>query len=309
PNGPRWNGGMKGRKGSTDEGGVRVPFLIRWPGHIQPGTEIPQIAGAIDLLPTLADIAEIPVVSEKTLDGKTIKPLLLGTAEDWPDRQIFTHQRGKVSVRTQQHRLDNDGHLFDLTTDPGQHQDISANHPDLTAELSDALATWYEEADNEAPERNRPFPVSPSKTTPLPARDGTPSGNAQRSAQAPNCSYFTNWTSPDDRLTWNIQVTQSGDYEAIIYYTCPEADLGSTVELSFGENQVQAQVTEAFDPPLIGAEQDRFSRGSESLVKDFRPLTLKSIHLEEGRGDLVLKALDVPGKHVMDVRAVMLTLK
>ncbi|MCZ6632741.1 MAG: sulfatase-like hydrolase/transferase, partial [bacterium] len=46
PNGPRWNGGMKGRKGSTDEGGVRVPFLIRWPGHIQPGTEIPQIAGA-----------------------------------------------------------------------------------------------------------------------------------------------------------------------------------------------------------------------------------------------------------------------
>jgi len=54
PNSYRWNGGMKGRKGSTDEGGVRVPFFIRWPGRIQENIEIPQIAGAIDLLPTLA---------------------------------------------------------------------------------------------------------------------------------------------------------------------------------------------------------------------------------------------------------------
>src|SRR6185436_9450757 len=55
PNGWRWNGGMKGRKGSTDEGGVRSPFLIRWPGKIPVGLRIPQIAGAIDLLPTLSD--------------------------------------------------------------------------------------------------------------------------------------------------------------------------------------------------------------------------------------------------------------
>ncbi len=60
PNSWRWNGGMKGRKGSTDEGGVRSPLLIRWPGHIKPGTKIAQIAGAIDLLPTLAELAGVP---------------------------------------------------------------------------------------------------------------------------------------------------------------------------------------------------------------------------------------------------------
>ena len=54
PNSLRWNGGMKGRKGSTDEGGVRSPCFVRWPGKIKPGTRVPQIAGAIDLLPTLA---------------------------------------------------------------------------------------------------------------------------------------------------------------------------------------------------------------------------------------------------------------
>ena len=69
---------MKGRKGSVDEGGMRVPFLIRWPRRIRPGLRIPQIAGAIDLLPTLADMAEIRVASVKPLDGKSVKPLLPG---------------------------------------------------------------------------------------------------------------------------------------------------------------------------------------------------------------------------------------
>src|SRR5215510_15301791 len=63
PNSWRWNGCMKGRKGSVDEGGVRAPFLIRWPGHIRAGLRVPQIAGDIDLLPTLTALAGIPVAS------------------------------------------------------------------------------------------------------------------------------------------------------------------------------------------------------------------------------------------------------
>src|SRR5437763_2090196 len=86
PNSWRWNGCMKGRKGSVDEGGVRAPFLIRWPGHIKPRTTVTRIAGAIDLLPTLADMAGIPIASTKPLDGKSIKPLLTGEKVNWPDR-------------------------------------------------------------------------------------------------------------------------------------------------------------------------------------------------------------------------------
>src|SRR5262249_35498910 len=59
PNGWRWNGGMKGRKGSTDEGGVRSPLLVRWPGRIRPDTRVAPIAAAIDLLPTLTDLAGV----------------------------------------------------------------------------------------------------------------------------------------------------------------------------------------------------------------------------------------------------------
>ncbi len=103
PNSWRWNGGMRGRKGSTDEGGVRAPLLMRWPGHVRPGTKVTQIAGAIDLLPTLADLAGISVVSSKPLDGVSVAPLLRGDpSTGWPDRQLFSHWNGKVSVRSQQ---------------------------------------------------------------------------------------------------------------------------------------------------------------------------------------------------------------
>src|SRR4051812_13171188 len=88
PNSWRWNGGMKGIKGSTDEGGVRSPFMIRWPGHIKPGARIAQIAGAIDLLPTLADLAGVTIPAGKPLDGISLKPLLEANAANWPDRMI-----------------------------------------------------------------------------------------------------------------------------------------------------------------------------------------------------------------------------
>ena len=75
PNSWRWNGGMKGRKGSTDEGGVRAPCLVRWPGQIAKGTRITHIAAAIDLLPTLAEMAGIQIEREQPLDGVSVRPL------------------------------------------------------------------------------------------------------------------------------------------------------------------------------------------------------------------------------------------
>src|SRR5580704_6349439 len=128
PNGWRWNGGMKGIKASTDEGGVRVPFIIRWPGHIPADAHVPQIAGAIDLLPTLADLAGVPITGGKPLDGVSLRPLLLGTGGQWPDRTIFSHWAARVSARTQRFRLDNDGHLFDMVADPGQTRDVATEN-------------------------------------------------------------------------------------------------------------------------------------------------------------------------------------
>ncbi len=226
PNGARWNGGMKGTKGSTDEGGVRVPGLMRWLKHIRPGRVIKEIAGGIDLLPTLAEMTDVELVNEKPLDGRSLKPLLINEATDWSDRMIFTHQRNRISVRNQQFRLDAEGKLYDMSADPGQIKDISDDFPEVQAKLMEAMDGWRSEV---LPvQDDRPFPVGYGQSTPLPARDGVPHGGVKRSAGAPNCSYFTHWTEVDDAMTWDIVVGTSGSYEAAVYYTCPAEDIGAT---------------------------------------------------------------------------------
>ncbi|WP_165245512.1 arylsulfatase [Paludisphaera soli] len=311
PNGWRWNGGMRGRKGSTDEGGVRSPLLLRWPGHVKPGTRIGAIAGAIDLLPTLADLAGIRVVSTKMLDGTSVAPLLLGGPDaDWPDRRIFSHWNGKVSVRTQQYRLDASGRLHDMTADPGQTKDVSGDRPEVAKQLEEAVASWSRELLAGSRDDARPFPVGyrAFPITWLPARDGVPHGAIKRSAGAPNCSYFTNWTSKDDSITWDVEIATEGRYQAEVYYTASAEDVGATLELSLGERRVLATVVEPFDPPQRGAEHDRVKRGGESYVKDFKPLKLGVLDLNKGRGSLTIRATHVPGRRVIDLRTVVLTL-
>jgi arylsulfatase A-like enzyme len=321
PNSFRWNGGMKGRKGSVDEGGVRSPFMIRWPGRIKPGTNVKEIAGAIDILPTLAQFAGVAPGNKKPLDGKDLSPLLTGNNASWPDRMIFSHQNGNVSVRTQQYRLDQAGALFDLTSDPGQKKNIAAEKADVAAKLSAEVAKWRTDVLGSAETKagggkkklpdGRPFPVGYPEfpMTPLPARDGIAQGGVERSANAPNASFFTNWKSTSGRITWDVAVHTTGDYDVVIDYTCPEPDAGSTIELSFNGAKVAGKVTPAWNPPFM-KNQDTLPRPKgESPAKEFRPLKLGTIHLEKGRGLLTLRALEIPGGSVMDVRRVTLTLR
>src|SRR5262245_15299053 len=78
PNGPRWDRGMKGRKGSADEGGGRSPLHVRWPAKVRPGTVITPVAAAVDLYPTLIELAGIARVGDKSFDGISLAPWLLG---------------------------------------------------------------------------------------------------------------------------------------------------------------------------------------------------------------------------------------
>jgi arylsulfatase A-like enzyme len=308
PNGWRWNGQMKGRKGSTDEGGVRSPMLIRWPGKIEAGKQITQIAAAIDLLPTLADLAGIEVAGKKPLDGVSLKRLLLGNPDDWPQRMIFSHWRNRVSVRTQQYRLDFKGKLYDLSADPGQDHDLAQERPDVTARLRKAANAFREQVVAGSDQDDRPFVIGhpDCKYTQIPARDGVAQGNITRSNKFPNCSYFTNWTSIDDKITWDAEVPADGVFDVEIYYTCPAADVGSTIELSFNGARLAGRITAAHDPPPKGDEHDRVER-RESYVKDFKSMKLGTIRLEKGKGELTLGALEMPGSRVMDFRLIMLT--
>jgi len=142
----------------------------------------------------------------------------------------------------------------------------------------------------------------------LPARDGEPHGTVRRSSRAPNCSFFVNWTSKEDKLIWKIAVHTSGKYTVTVDYTCPEADVGSLVEIGFHRSKMTGRVAPGWDPPL-NTNQDTLPRPSgESQMKEFHSLSLGEIELEQGEGELTMRAVEIPGKSVMDVRRVTLTL-
>ena len=307
PNGWRYNGGMKGRKGSVDEGGVRVPFMIRWPGKITAGAQIKEIAGAIDLFPTLCDLAGVAVPQTKPMDGKSLRPLLLGEKPVWPARDIVSLQAGgkgrNVSVRSQQYRLDPAGALYDMVADPEQKTDVAPQHPDEVQRLkAEAKKFNTEIAPVLEAAKSRPYPVGYAPYTYLPARDGEPHGGIQRSGKAPNCSYFTHWTSLDDSITWDVEPGEAGQYDISVYYTCAQENLGAQIELSFAGQNLRATIIEAHDPPAYGMEHDRDDRGQESYVKDFKPLKLGTISLGKTRAPLTMRALKIPGKAAIEVR-------
>ena len=313
PNGSRWNGDMRGRKGSTDEGGVRSPLLVRWPKGIKPGTKVPQIAAAIDLLPTLADLCDIPAKTAKKVDGISLKPLLTGRQEGWSERILISHWKGRTSARNQRFRLDNKGKLYDIPEDPGQRIDVGRKHPKVNAELLAAVKKFDNEVASELGTDDRPFVIAHpgAKRTQIPARDATVHGGLKRSNKFPNCSFFTNWTKTEDKLTWEVEVGASGKYLVEMWYTCPKKDLGSVVQLSFTNKgsfvSVGNLVQQANDPPLRGMENDRSPR-TESYVKAFKPMKLGVIELKKGKGALTLQALKIPGSQALEFRLLMLTI-
>jgi arylsulfatase len=151
-----YNAGMKGLKGSPDEGGVRVPFFVRADGRFNPGRDIDRIAAHIDLFPTFAELAGAQLPPGQ-VEGRSLLPLLKDATADWPDRLLVTHvgrwptgadpdeyQWKNFSLRTQQYRLVNNTALFDMQADPGQTRNVIAEHPEVVDSLRKQYTEWWQ---------------------------------------------------------------------------------------------------------------------------------------------------------------------
>ena len=308
PNGHRWNGEMKGIKGSTDEGGTRSPMIISWKGNIPSGKKVSKIASGIDLLPTLIDISGIKVKPKNKLDGVNLKQLIYQNDADWQERYIYNYWRGRLSLRSQNFRLDNENNLYNMNDDPNQLNNVSTNYKEIFEVMKKAKIEWKKELlANINLKDKRAFIIGHPelKNTQIPARDAKANGLIKRSNYYPNCSYMTNWVNIEDTITWNAEIAEDGKFEAIIYYTCKKDALGSEIELSFSDSSVSKKITKFYDPKEYGEENDRSPR-IESYVKDFIPLKMGVIDLKKGKGTLMLKGLKMNGKELLDFRLLML---
>jgi arylsulfatase A-like enzyme len=134
------NGALRGGKGETWDGGMRVPCLAQWKGVIPAGAVCTELTTALDLLPTIASLAGVPMPEDRTIDGKDIAPLLLGTTGAVsPHDAFFYYGAGDHCLhavrngRWKLHLIRNE--LYDLETDIAESRDLFAQHPDVVAEL------------------------------------------------------------------------------------------------------------------------------------------------------------------------------
>jgi arylsulfatase B len=161
-----FNDGMQGSKGALYEGGHRVPCFIHWPqGGLNQGVDIDRFTGHIDLLPTLIDICKLKTSARGHLDfdGRSLVPLLKDKTSAWADRLVVKHVQNTVEfpvkgldylIATEKWRLINGGELYDIQADPGQHNNIATQHPDVVNDLTKKYDDYWDGLKIE----DRPYP-------------------------------------------------------------------------------------------------------------------------------------------------------
>lgn len=151
PQTPRYNAGMRGRKGTVYEGGIRVPFFLQWPRRLKAGGKIPQLTAHIDIMPTVIDACGVALPKNLKIDGRSMMPLLEGKGASWQPRTMFFQWHRGERPNPHQNATAMDGRwklvegkeLYDLQNDAAEATDLAAKHPDIAARLRKDYDAWY----------------------------------------------------------------------------------------------------------------------------------------------------------------------
>lgn len=308
---PTDNAPLRAGKGSPYEGGVRVPLLVSWPGHVKAGTVDDTPVASIDLFPTIAELTGEPAPAG--LDGRSLAALLTGDGR--LDREaLYWHYphyhpggaRPYGAVRAGDLKLiqyDEDGHreLFDLAADPSETANVANQRPAESAALAMQLADWRQEVGAQMPTPNPAYE---------PARDDAPShvvrpgaegaivlpasrveihGDQVRFEPQPHKNTVGYWTKATDWVSWDFLVARPGEYEVEILQGCGPGSGGSEVEFSAAGQTIGITVVE--------------TRG----FQDFLPRKIGTLKFAQpGRFRLTVRTQKKPGVAVMDLREVTL---
>lgn len=143
---------LKGAKHDLNEGGIRVPLIVKWPGRIRAGTrcEFPLISN--DFYPTLLDLADYPMAPDQHQDGISFKNILLGRCDRLERDALYwhyPHSRHEGAVRKGDYKLiyfykSNKTELYNLREDISEAHDLSGDNPEVTQDLLNLLNKWQE---------------------------------------------------------------------------------------------------------------------------------------------------------------------
>jgi arylsulfatase A-like enzyme len=185
------NAPLKGGKGMLYEGGIRVPYLVRWPGKIAPGTVCDQPINTVDLYPTLLDLAATKPLPGYPLDGTSYLGLLTGAASS-ARHPLYWHFPGYLGAgrgtwRTSPAGAIREGdwklleffetgklELYNLREDLGEQHNLAAKLPAKVEELRTRLHTWRKEVGAQMPSRNPAYNPSQPEHNPAANKKNVP---------------------------------------------------------------------------------------------------------------------------------------
>ncbi len=249
-NGPqqaRYNSGMLDLKGNTHEGGIRVPFYVRWPGHFQAGRTVDRIAAHIDVAPTLLDLAQATKPAQVAFDGISLLPLLTGEPAAWPDRTIFFQwHRGDVpelnracAALSQQYKLVQPQgvakpagppvfELYDYAADPLEMNNIAKEKPEIVARMRRSYEAWFNDVTGA-----RDYTVPPRIYL------GAPQQKEVLLTRQDWRGQGAGWT-PQSVGQWFVDVRRVGDYEVTLRFAA--ASQPGVVRFALGGVKLQKEV-------------------------------------------------------------------
>ena len=298
--------GLRGLKGSCYEGGVRVPFFARWPRHFPAGAVTDAMAQHIDILPTLCELTGAPL-PDRQLDGKSLAPLLKSGGGVSPHDYLF-HQwnrghpvltsvagdrelQASWAVRNARgQKLLMTGELYDLATDPGESRNIAEQNPDVVHELQAHVNRWFADVTRGQSYARVPIQVGREDENPveIDLTWGVPSGQQVRPLyRSYNHDIIDRWSVAGDSVTWDLEVTKSGQYEVRFSYGCRATD-GGLLKIEAGDSTLVHRVIA--------------TAGREI----FRPLIIGTLNLHRGKVNLVLTAQSVKGQEIMALHKIWL---
>jgi arylsulfatase A-like enzyme len=267
---PGFNAGMRGKKGSTYEGGHRVACFARLPGRFQAGRQVHQLTSHRDWLPTLIDLCDLQSPAGVAFDGQSIAPLLTGSEEPWPDRTFFVQRQADqptlsktpevkprhphYAVLTEKWRMV-DGQLYDHANDPRQTKDLAREHPEVVENLYSQYEQHFADVFVEGRPFNRFHIGGEENPTRFTVRDWHPAGDSPTASRV----IWQQEQLGDDSLLingfWAVNVVKSGQY-AIRLTRFPQ-DAAAPINANSARVRIgEHTVTQSVEPDAVSVTFD-----------------------------------------------------
>lgn len=265
--------GLRSNKGSIFEGGVRVPLFVRWPKHFPAGGRVEAQCSHVDLFPTFCELAGAPLPDDRTIDGRSLLPLLkAGQGQKhhkyvyhaWdrffpnPDyRWAISDQQWKLacqvprsgqakrvsakSTMTSKKPTETDWQLFDLQNDPAEKHNLIKQHPNVARRLRKEFLRWFNDVTDGVTYQPVSIPIGhPAE----PQVEIQPSwakwhgDNIEYVFRGYDWDTIEGWKKAGEHVIWNLDVLHGGEYEVELSFG-RSARGGGTLRVSVGDDFIE----------------------------------------------------------------------